>query len=98
MIAHPSFTDSIEARVAAHDNYMLASIPPYKDMRAACMTKANCARRLNFWQAMSCPDVHVFVEAMQVVMDQMDKVGAWELINKSKVKRTPDEAVKKRKI
>eukprot|EP00957_Ditylum_brightwellii_P053884 4082493-Ditylum_brightwellii.AAC.1 len=37
MIDHPSFMESIKARVAAHDNYVLASMPPYKDMRAACM-------------------------------------------------------------
>eukprot|EP00957_Ditylum_brightwellii_P017187 1295666-Ditylum_brightwellii.AAC.1 len=71
--------ESIEARVTTHDNYMLASMPPYKDTRAACMSKqaqetANCADMPNFWQVMNHPDVHLFMEAMQVEMDQMDKL------------------------
>eukprot|EP00957_Ditylum_brightwellii_P052852 4006929-Ditylum_brightwellii.AAC.1 len=89
--------------MAAHDNYLLASMPPYKDMRAGCMSKqvheaeycnwlhevdgyvngthplafaakANCADMPNIWQVMNCPDAHLFVEAMQVEMDQMDKL------------------------
>eukprot|EP00957_Ditylum_brightwellii_P152721 11624933-Ditylum_brightwellii.AAC.1 len=62
MIAHPSFMESIKARVAAHDNYALVSMPPCKDMRAARMidgyvngthplafaARANCADTPNF--------------------------------------------------
>eukprot|EP00957_Ditylum_brightwellii_P173538 13212427-Ditylum_brightwellii.AAC.1 len=114
MVAHPSFMEPIKAREAAHDKYVQASMPPFTDMRVACMNeqvreteycnclhevdgyangthplvfaaKANCKDTPNFWQATNFPDAHLFVEAMQVEMDQMDKLGAWELINESEV-------------
>eukprot|EP00957_Ditylum_brightwellii_P008580 650542-Ditylum_brightwellii.AAC.1 len=34
---------------------------------------------------MNQPDEHLFMEDMQVEMDQMGKLDAWELINESKV-------------
>eukprot|EP00957_Ditylum_brightwellii_P118044 9002732-Ditylum_brightwellii.AAC.1 len=104
----------IEARVAAHYNYVLVSMPPYKYVKAACMSKqvreaeyryclhevdgyinrthplvfaakANYADMPNFWQAMNQPDAHLFMKAIQVEVDQMNKLDAWELIDESKV-------------
>eukprot|EP00957_Ditylum_brightwellii_P087118 6630527-Ditylum_brightwellii.AAC.1 len=44
----------------------------------------------NYWQAMHCPDAHLFEEAMKEEMVAMEELGAWEEIDEAEVPYTSE--------
>eukprot|EP00957_Ditylum_brightwellii_P155220 11817166-Ditylum_brightwellii.AAC.1 len=105
MVAHLAHADLVKECVKEHNHSVLASMPPFSDMRKeqvgrqlrtneylnclhevdgringmhplAFAAKANSADTPNYWQAMNCPDTHLFIEAMKAAMEQMENLDA----------------------